>query len=143
MCCENGRSGFCRQGWNVYRVGSRCAGTTGGRDRKLPAHALRAVVTGIGECMTLSLATVLIAIVAFLQTLISLVEIFLWNVPRVHGRLHFTAAEARKVAPLVANAGLYNGFLAAGLVWGLLSTGDANSIKMFFLGCVIVAGIFG
>ena len=93
--------------------------------------------------MTLSLATVLIAIVAFLQTLISLVEIFLWNVPRVHGRLHFTAAEARKVAPIVANAGLYNGFLAAGLVWALLSGSSRPGIGVFFLTCVVVAGVFG
>jgi putative membrane protein len=58
-------------------------------------------------------------------------------------RLAYSADEARKVAPIVANAGLYNGFLAAGLLWGLLSTGDDTAIKLFFLACVLAAGIFG
>ena len=93
--------------------------------------------------MSLSLATVLIALVALVQTVISLVEIFLWNAPRVHARLDFTAPEAKKVAPIVANAGLYNGFLAAGLIWALLSGSGRPGIGTFFLTCVIVAGVFG
>ena len=44
---------------------------------------------------------------------------------------------------LAANQGLYNGFLAAGLVWGLLAKENGTAIKIFFLGCVIVAGLFG
>ncbi len=44
---------------------------------------------------------------------------------------------------LAANQGLYNGFLAAGLVWGLLARENGTAIKIFFLGCVIVAGLFG
>ena len=44
---------------------------------------------------------------------------------------------------LAANQGLYNGFLAAGLVWGLFAKTNATAIKVFFLGCVIVAGVFG
>jgi len=88
-------------------------------------------------------ANVLVCLVALVHVAISIVEMLLWNKPIIHRRLAFTDDEARKVAPIVANAGLYNGFLAAGLTWGLLSTGDATSIKMFFLACVIVAGIFG
>jgi putative membrane protein len=88
-------------------------------------------------------ANVLVCLVALVHVAISFVEMLLWNKPIIHRRLTFTDDEARKVAPIVANAGLYNGFLAAGLTWGLLSTGDALSIKMFFLACVIVAGIFG
>jgi putative membrane protein len=63
--------------------------------------------------MSLSLTTV-IALVALIQGGISVVETFLWNELRVHGRLNFTGAEAKKVAPIFANAGLYNSFLAAG-----------------------------
>jgi putative membrane protein len=89
------------------------------------------------------IATALIALVALVQTAIALVEIFLWHAPRVHGRLQFTAAEAKKVGPIVANAGLYNGFLAAGLVWAVLSGSGRPGISIFFLTCVIVAGVFG
>jgi putative membrane protein len=89
------------------------------------------------------IAFALIALVAVVQTLIALVEIFLWKAPRVHGRLQFTAAEASKVAPIVANAGLYNSFLAAGLVWALLAGEREPAISIFFLTCVIVAGVFG
>jgi putative membrane protein len=89
------------------------------------------------------LADVLVAFVALVQGAIALVELLLWNRPAIHRRLAFTADEARKVAPIVANAGLYNGFVAAGLLWGLLAPGDDLAIKLFFLTCVIVAGIFG
>jgi putative membrane protein len=95
--------------------------------------------------MTVSkmIADVLVALVALVHVAISLVEMFLWNQPVVHRRLAFTNHEAKNVAPIVANAGLYNGFLAAGLIWGLLSNGQGTSIEMFFLACVIVAGVFG
>jgi putative membrane protein len=68
---------------------------------------------------------------------------FLWSVPGVHDRLHFTDAEATKVAPIVANAGLYNSFLAAGLIWALLSGSGRAGVATFFLTCVVVAGVFG
>jgi putative membrane protein len=89
------------------------------------------------------IATGLVALVALVQAAIALVEIFLWNAPRVHTRLEFTAAEAKKVAPIVANAGLYNSFLAAGLVWALLAGPMQLWVSTFFLTCVIVAGLFG
>jgi putative membrane protein len=88
-------------------------------------------------------ANIFIASVALVHILLLVVEIFLWKEPVIHQRLGFTLEEAIKVAPIVANAGLYNGFLAAGLIWGLISAKSGNAIKVFFLSCVIIAGIFG
>jgi len=64
-------------------------------------------------------AKALVFLVALIHLVIAVTEIFLWEVPLVHSRLGFTADEAHKVAPIVANAGLYNSFLAAGLIWGV------------------------
>jgi putative membrane protein len=87
------------------------------------------------------LTGVLVALVAALHLYFLVLEMFLWTTPR--GRKVFGTtpdfAEASKV--LAANQGLYNGFLAAGLVWGLLR-GDA-AVQLFFLACVLVAGIYG
>src|SRR5262245_43429882 len=94
------------------------------------------------RCLMSMIANVLVAIVAGLHVLISLIEMLLWNKAVVHERLAFTGSEARKVAPIVANAGLYNAFIAAGLLFSLLS-GDNTSLKIFFLACVMIAGIFG
>ena len=90
-----------------------------------------------------NLAALLMSVVAAVQCLIAAVEMFLWQRPRIHRRLDFTADEARKVAPIVANAGLYNAFLAAGLVWALLAGSATPGVGPFFLSCVIVAGLFG
>ncbi|MEP0885609.1 DUF1304 domain-containing protein [Trichocoleus sp. ST-U3] len=84
-----------------------------------------------------------VAIVALVQIILLVGEMFFWKEPFVHERLGFTLEEAIKVAPIVANAGLYNGFLAAGLIWGLVSGKTGDAIKVFFLACVIIAGIFG
>ena len=92
--------------------------------------------------MTL-LANVLVAIVAIEHLGFLVLEMFLWTTPvgmRTFG-LTPEFAEASKV--LAANQGLYNGFLAAGLVFSLVRGRDAFAIKVFFLGCVIVAGVFG
>jgi putative membrane protein len=88
-------------------------------------------------------ANLFVVIVALVHILLLVVEIFLWKEPFIHQRLGFTLEEALKVAPIVANAGLYNGFLAAGLIWGLVSDKNGDAIKVFFLACVIIAGIFG
>lgn len=88
-------------------------------------------------------ANIAVVIVALLQIALLIVEMFFWKEPVVHQRLGFTLDEAIKVAPIVANAGLYNGFLAAGLIWGLVSGKDGNQFKFFFLICIIIAGIFG
>jgi len=68
---------------------------------------------------------------------------FLWDKPtglRVYG---MTPEKAALSKTLAANQGLYNGFLVAGLVWGLLRGAEGKDIKIFFLSCVIVAGLFG
>ena len=88
-------------------------------------------------------ASVMIAVVALLHLYFLVLEMFLWDTP--FGRRVFKStpefAAASKV--LAANQGLYNGFLAAGLVWGL-TLGEAGlQVKVFFLACVIVAGVFG
>ena len=91
------------------------------------------------------LAKFLVAAVVVIQFIIAAAEIFFWP-PRIFnilGRLHFTEKGALEATKVVANAGLYNAFLAVGLWWGLARAKDGYHIVMFFLGCVIVAGIFG
>lgn len=89
------------------------------------------------------IANLFVGVVALVHIIILVVEIFFWKEPAIHQRLGFTLEEAIKVAPIVANAGLYNGFLAAGLIWELMSGKTDDAIKVFFLMCVIIAGIFG
>jgi putative membrane protein len=89
------------------------------------------------------IANLFVAVASLIHIILCVVEIFFWKEPVIHQRLGFTVDEAIKVAPIVANAGLYNGFLAAGLIWGLISGKTGDAIKIFFLMCVIIAGIFG
>ncbi len=87
--------------------------------------------------------TVLITVIALLHVYFLIVEMFLWDKPyglRVFGQSK-EKAEASKV--LAMNQGLYNGFLAAGLCWGLLSELHGHAVQMFFLCCVLLAGLFG
>jgi putative membrane protein len=93
--------------------------------------------------MPVLIAQVSVIIVALIHALISISEIFLWKKPVVHERIGFNQAEADKAAPIVANAGLYNGFITVGLIWGLLTSTNAPTIQLFFLTCVLVAGVFG
>lgn len=88
------------------------------------------------------LTTIAISLVILLHVLFMALEMFLWNTP--FGRKTFGLKEeyAKQSAPLAANQGLYNGFLAAGLLWGLVSTGGFDAL-VFFLSCVIIAGIYG
>ncbi|MER6629481.1 DUF1304 domain-containing protein [Streptomyces sp. NPDC000987] len=91
-----------------------------------------------------TLAHVLVGLVAALHAYILVMEMFLWQ--RRPGRaLHgFDPEMARATAPLAANQGLYNGFLAAGLVWGLIAADPTGfRAQVFFLCCVVVAGVFG
>ena len=84
-----------------------------------------------------------VALVAAIHVYILILEMFLWDKPaglRAFGQTQ-AAATASKV--LAANQGLYNGFLAAGLIWGLTLGHDGFGVKIFFLTCVIVAGIYG
>jgi putative membrane protein len=88
-------------------------------------------------------ANIVIAIVALLHVYFLVLEMFLWDKPaglRAFGQT-LEAARASKV--LAANQGLYNGFLAAGLFWGLSLGGAGTNVKVFFLVCVVVAGVYG
>jgi putative membrane protein len=89
-------------------------------------------------------ADVLVLVVALEHLWFLVLEMFLWKTPL--GLRTFRQSEewAKATATLAANQGLYNGFLAAGLVWGLLAPAElAAPIEMFFLTCVVVAGVFG
>jgi putative membrane protein len=91
----------------------------------------------------ITIANVLIGLVALLHLYFLVLEMFLWDKPyglRVFGQT-LEAARASKV--LAMNQGLYNGFLAAGLAWGLYLGDAGEAVKIFFLGCVVVAGVFG
>lgn len=89
------------------------------------------------------LADIVVALVALLHLYFLVLEMFLWDKPvgmRVFGLTPEAAASSKVLA---ANQGLYNGFLAAGLIWGLLAGANGTSIKLFFLACVLVAGLYG
>ncbi|HVT57626.1 MAG TPA: DUF1304 domain-containing protein [Thermoanaerobaculia bacterium] len=91
-----------------------------------------------------AVAGLAVVVVALLHLGFLVLEMFLWTKPvgaRVFGLPREVAAAS---AGLAANQGLYNGFLAAGLLWGLWLGGAAGfQVQLFFLGCVVVAGIFG
>lgn len=89
------------------------------------------------------LALAAVAVVALLHVWIFVLETFLWTKPfgrRVFGT---TPEQAETTKVLALNQGFYNLFLAAGLIWGLVAENCAFEIKVFFLGCVIIAGIVG
>ncbi|MCK6566872.1 MAG: DUF1304 domain-containing protein [Anaerolineales bacterium] len=86
------------------------------------------------------ISDVLIVIVALLHFFFLYLEMFLWDKPFGRKTFRMSEEQARQSKTLAINQGLYNGFLAAGLLWGLFA-GDA--VKIFFLSCVIIAGIFG
>ncbi len=82
-------------------------------------------------------------VVAFLHAYFLVLEMFLWDKPtglRVFGH---TKEDAQRTRVLAANQGLYNGFLSAGLVWGLILGSAGFDVKIFFLSCILVAGIYG
>jgi len=93
----------------------------------------------------LTVANVVVGLVAALHLYFLILEMFLWNKPYGRKTFGLTPEFAASTASLAANQGLYNGFLAAGLIWGLsLGAGAAGfGVQVFFLACVIVAGIFG
>lgn len=89
------------------------------------------------------LADIVVALVALLHLYFLVLEMFLWDKPAGLKAFGLTLAQAQASKVLAANQGLYNGFLAAGLVWGLLLGAQGTHIKVFFLGCVLVAGLYG
>ncbi len=88
-------------------------------------------------------ATVLVALVAIEHLYILVLEMFLWTKPPGLRAFGLTPEFAEQTAVLAANQGLYNGFLAAGLIWGLFRKNDGTAIQVFFLSCIVIAGIFG
>jgi putative membrane protein len=95
--------------------------------------------------MKMIAADTLVALVALLHAYFLVLEMFLWTKPAGLRVFNQSLEKARDSAVLAANQGLYNGFLAAGLVWGLLHPAPAVAfqIKVFFLACVVIAGIYG
>ena len=88
-------------------------------------------------------ANIVIALIALLHLWFLVLEMFLWTRPSGRRAFGTTAEFAEQSKALAANQGLYNGFLAAGLIWGL-TLGDAGrGVVIFFLLCVIAAGVFG
>ncbi|MFN4211166.1 MAG: DUF1304 domain-containing protein [Devosia sp.] len=90
-------------------------------------------------------ASILVALVALLHVYIMVLEMVLWTGPRGQKAFGLTPEFAASTRALAANQGLYNGFLAAGLIWALVHPVPefAWQIAMFFLACVAVAGIYG
>ncbi|WP_199440807.1 DUF1304 domain-containing protein [Umezawaea beigongshangensis] len=88
-------------------------------------------------------ANVLVVLVAIIHVYIVVLEMFLWRTPRARAAFGTTEAFAEESASLAANQGLYNGFLAAGLLWSLFAGGAGFQFAVFFLLCVIVAGVYG
>jgi putative membrane protein len=84
-----------------------------------------------------------VGVVALLHVYFLVLEMFLWDKPQGRKTFGLTPEFAAASKPLAANQGLYNGFLAAGLIWGILSGAGGTPVKVFFLTCVIIAGIYG
>lgn len=91
----------------------------------------------------LILANAAVALVALLHVYFLLLEMVFWTKPLGRKTFGLTAEFADASKGLAANQGLYNGFLVAGLIWGLVSETHGHAVTLFFLGCVIVAGVFG
>lgn len=88
-------------------------------------------------------ANIAIAIVALLHAYFLVLEMFLWDKPFGRRIFKTTPEFAAASKALAANQGLYNGFLVAGLVWGLALGAPGVDVKVFFLACVVIAGLFG
>ncbi len=91
-------------------------------------------------------ANVLVGVVAAFHVYVLVLEMFLWQGPRGRALHGLDPDGARVTAPLAANQGLYNGFLAAGLIWGLaagITDTVGRQVTVFFLCCVAVAGVYG
>lgn len=96
--------------------------------------------------MLIGIAQVFVGFVALIQIAIAVAETSLWK--KVYKRLEPEIVfnqpeEAYKIDSIVKNVGLYNAFLAAGLIWGLIAQTNALALQLFFLSCVLIAGIFG
>lgn len=88
---------------------------------------------------------ILVVVIALLHVYFLVLEMFLWTKPKGLKTFGMTQEVANSSATLAANQGLYNGFLAAGLLWTLAIADQAcaGNVRVFFLGCVIIAGLYG
>jgi putative membrane protein len=89
------------------------------------------------------IADVFILLIALLHVYILVMEMFMWEKPRTRKVFGTTPEFATASKTLAANQGLYNGFLAAGLIWSLLLGPPGFNTKCFFLTCVLIAGVYG
>jgi putative membrane protein len=89
------------------------------------------------------IANIATAVVALFHIIFLILEMFLWEKPQGRKVFGTTEAFARESKVLAANQGLYNGFLAAGLIWGIWLGEAGDPVKIFFLVCAVVAGVFG
>lgn len=88
-----------------------------------------------------NIALILIAVVALLHLYFLVLEMFLWTKPLGLKTFRNTPEKAEITRVLAANQGLYNGFLAAGLIWSIVA--QKSDVALFFLGCVVVAALYG
>src|ERR1044072_7186464 len=89
-------------------------------------------------------AKILIGLIALEHVYFLVLEMFLWTTPRTPATFRRSAEQAEQTKALAANEALYNGFLAAGLIWSLLAPAAyAMQLALFFLACVLVAGLYG
>jgi len=89
------------------------------------------------------IANILVGLVAVLHLGFLVLEMFLWTAPRGRKAFNTTPEFAQATKTMAANQGLYNGFLAAGLLWGLSRGAAGGDLKIFFLLCVVAAGVYG
>lgn len=89
------------------------------------------------------ITNVVVGLVALLHLYFLVLEMFLWEKPIGLKTFRLTKEEAATTKVLAANQGLYNGFLAAGLIWGIVLGADGTNVKIFFLSCVLIAGVYG
>lgn len=88
-------------------------------------------------------ANIVTSLVALLHVYFLVLEMFLWTKPAGRKAFGLSPEQAEATKVLAANQGLYNGFLAAGLFWGVLLGASGTPVKLFFLGCVLIAGLYG
>ena len=107
------------------------------------AGCLARATRAVARLAMLLFADVVIALVALLHFYFLVLEMFLWDKPAGMKAFGLTRESAAATKVLAANQGLYNGFLAAGLLWGLWLGEGGFGVKVFFLACVLVAGLYG
>jgi putative membrane protein len=88
-------------------------------------------------------ASIAVVVVALLHVWFCVLEMFLWTRPLGLRTFGQSAEDAERTRVLAANQGLYNAFLAAGLLWGAARGAAGRDLEVFFLGCVVVAGVYG